>query len=52
MMDLDELTELKKCGNPKKKRDLFEKQLQMLINDTVLFKEFKEKLSKVPQCSY
>jgi hypothetical protein len=42
MMDLNELAELQKCGSFKKKREIFEQQLQILINDDLIFKDFKE----------
>lgn len=46
-MELGELAALQRCGNYKRKKDVFEKQLNILINDNNLFKDFKEKISKL-----
>ena len=45
-MELDELAALKTMGNQKKRKELFEKQLQMLINDNGLYHDFKERFRK------
>jgi hypothetical protein len=43
---LDELAAVhNQSGNNKKKKEMFEKQLQILINDTNLFRDFREKFS-------
>ena len=45
-MELDELAALHSLGDQKKRREMFEKQLQMLMNDTHLYKDFKDRFCK------
>ena len=43
-MELGELAALQLCGNYKKKRDTFDKQLNLLLNDEHLLRDFKDKI--------
>ena len=45
-MELDEMAALHSLGNQKRRREMFEKQLQMLLNDTHLYKDFKDRFCK------
>lgn len=46
-MELEELAEVHRVAAYKKKKEIFEKQLNLLINDSNLFRDFRDKMRKI-----